>query len=133
VKHAMQMDWAIVLLEMRPWRLGETIAPIVDLLDGCNGKYSRYIRRSKQTASGAKELIEACYEHGFGMGLMRFSGVYLEACLMETALRTLDKEPKTLVRLMEEACSTDIGLPGAWEIVRQAMGSDCRIAISSEK
>jgi hypothetical protein len=132
VKHAMQMGWAIVLLEMKPWRIGETISPIMEVLDGKNGKYARFIRRSKQTPSGAKELIDACYEHGFGMGIFRFTGVYLDACVLDTASDLLDSEPESLVRLMEEACSTDT-ISGAWEWVRERIGSNLRMAISSEK
>jgi len=130
IQQAMKMGWGIVLLEMKPWRLGETISPIVELLEG---KYSRFVRRSKQTPSGAKELLEACYENGFGMGLFRITGVYLDACVLETALGVLEREPASLVRLMQEGCSTDIDVRGAWSWVMQQIRSSLRIAISSER
>jgi hypothetical protein len=133
IEQAMKMGWAIVLLEMKPWRLGETISPIVQLLDGPNGKYAKFARRSKQTPSGAKELIEVCYERGFGMGLFRITGVYLDACVLDTAVEVLEREPASLVRLMQEACSTDIDVPGAWAYVQQKLGSDLRTTISSEE
>ncbi|MBS1991973.1 MAG: isochorismatase family protein [Cyanobacteria bacterium SZAS LIN-2] len=130
VKHAMKMGWGIVLLEMKPWRLGETISPIVELLEG---KYDRFVRRSKQTPSGSKELLEACYENGFGMGLFRITGVFLDACVLETALGVLEAEPASLVRMMEEACSTDIDVRGAWAWVLQRARENPRLAVSSER
>jgi len=130
VKHAMKMGWAIVLLEMKPWRLGSTISPIAELLEG---KYDRFARRSKQTPSGAKEVLEACYEHGFGMGLFRITGVFLDACVLETALGIVEGDDASLVRLMQEGCSTDIDVRGAWSWVQQQTRAQLRIAISSER
>jgi nicotinamidase-related amidase len=66
------------------------------------------------------------------MGIFRFTGVYLDACVLDTASDVLDREPESLVRLMEEACSTDT-ISGAWEWVRERIGSNLRMAISSEK
>jgi hypothetical protein len=133
IKHAMKMGWGIVLLEAKPWRLGETIAPIMEVLDGKNGKYPRFVRRSKQTPSGAKELIEACYENGFGMGLFRVAGVYLEACVVDTAVEIIEREPASLVRLMEESCSTDVDVLKAWADVRERIRTNLAMAISSEQ
>ncbi len=133
IKQAIKMGWAIVLLEAKPWRLGETIPEIMALLDGKDGRYPRFIRRSKQTPSGAKEVLEACLENGFGMGLFRITGVYLEACVLDTAKQIVDLDQHCLVRLIEEACSTDMDLPAAWEAVQKQIKSNLKMAISSEK
>ena len=128
VKEAVKNNWSIVLLEMKPWRLGETISPIAELLQA----YPRCRRRSKQTPSGAKELIDACYENDFGMGLFRFVGVFLDACVLETVRDLLEAEPSSLVRMIVEGCSTDIDVPGAWSWVRQRLEGEPNLAISSE-
>ncbi|MBU6454126.1 MAG: cysteine hydrolase [Cyanobacteria bacterium REEB67] len=128
VKEAIRLNWSIVLLEMKPWRLGETISPIADLLEG----YPRCQRRSKQTPSGAKQLVEVCDENSFGKGLFRFVGVFLDACVLETVRDLLEAEPCSLVRMIVEGCSTDIDVPGAWSWVRQRLEGEPHLAISSE-
>ena len=55
---AKRKGWAIVLVECEPWRNGETITPIAQLLSGSRD-YERKRRMSKESEDGSQGAIFA--------------------------------------------------------------------------
>lgn len=106
---AKRLGWGIVLVETKPWRLGESIPEIQAALVG-----ARFKRVSKQTTSGADKVLDACFEMGFAHRFFRVCGVYIDACIKGTAAGIGEIEPEASVRVMKEACASDLSEVEAW-------------------
>lgn len=106
---ARRRGWGIVLIETKPWRLGESIPEIQEALAG-----AWYKRVSKQVTSGADKVLDACFEMGFNNKLIRVCGVYTDACIKGTAVGLVEESDDSLVRVMKEACATDLNEVEAW-------------------
>jgi hypothetical protein len=106
---ARRRGWGIVLIETKPWRLGESIPEIQEALAG-----AWYKRVSKQVTSGSDKVLDACFEMGFNNKLIRVCGVYTDACIKGTAVGLVDETDDSLVRVMKEACATDLNEGEAW-------------------
>lgn len=74
---ARRRGWGIVLIETKPWRLGESIPEIQEALAG-----AWYKRVSKQVTSGSDKVLDACFEMGFNNKLIRVCGG-LHRCLYQ--------------------------------------------------
>ncbi len=118
VLRAKRKGWAIVLLECEPWRNGETITPVAQLLEG-SSNYARTRRKSKDAEDGSEEVIETCRENGFSLTNFRVVGVYSDCCVEQTAVSLVEKLEGAFVRVVKRACSTDFEEKTGWEVFRK--------------
>lgn len=115
---AKRKGWAIVLVECEPWRNGETITPIAQLLSGSRD-YERKRRVSKDSEDGSQEVIKACRENGFSLDNFRVVGVYSDCCVEQTAVSLVHKLEDAFVRVVKRACSTNFEEETGWEVFRK--------------
>lgn len=115
VKEAMARGWAVICLETQPWRLGTTIDPVSDLLLN----YSRARPKLKKDANGSAEVIAVCLEEGFSLANLRVVGVWVDACVEQTAVGLVEKLCDCRVHVVKRACSTNFDEKGAWEAFRK--------------
>ncbi len=115
---AKRKGWAIVLLECEPWRNGETITPVAQLLEG-SSNYVRMRRKSKDAEDGSEEVIETCRANGFSLTNFRVVGVYSDCCVEQTAVSLVEKLEGAFVRVVKRACSTDFEEKTGWEVFRK--------------
>lgn len=106
---ARSRGWSIVLLEVKPWRIGESIPEIQEALRG-----ARFKRVSKQQTSGSREVLDCCFEEGFNSEFFRVVGVYTDACVAATAEGLAVENEHCQVRVMKEACASDLDEVEAW-------------------
>ena len=66
VKLAIERKWTIVLLEVKPWAYGQTVTPIMQLLEG---KYDHYVHRSKEGDDGSALAISSFVVPGSSLSL----------------------------------------------------------------
>jgi nicotinamidase-related amidase len=118
VLRAKRKGWAIVLLECEPWRNGDTITPVAQLLEG-SSNYARTRRKSKDAEDGSEEVIETCRENGFSLTNFRVVGVYSDCCVEQTAVSLVEKLEGAFVRVVKRACSTDFEEKTGWEVFRK--------------
>ncbi len=118
VLEAKRKGWAVVLLECEPWRNGDTITPVAQLLEGSNN-YVRMRRKSKDAEDGSEEVIETCRENGFSLTNFRVVGVYSDCCVEQTAVSLVEKLEGAFVRVVKRACSTDFEEKTGWEVFRK--------------
>lgn len=116
---AIHKGWAIVLLECEPWRNGETITPVAQLLTMGGIDYARLRRKSKDAEDGSEEVIQACRESGFSLTSFRVVGVYSDCCVEQTAVSLVHKLEGAFVRVVKRACSTNFEEKTGWEVFRK--------------
>ncbi len=105
VELAIARGWAVVLVEVKPWAYGATLAPILDLL---KGKYERYSACQKEGDDGSAPVLETCASRHFGEQFFRVTGVLIGACVLSTARGLVHRREDCLVRVMKEACGTSL-------------------------
>jgi len=115
VKLAMSKGWAVILLECKPWRLGHTLDEILAVLEG----YPRFVQKIKAKPDGAKEVIEVCRENDYPDHNFRVVGVWVDACVEQTAVSLVERIAYCVVNVVKRACSTDWDEKGAWEAFRK--------------
>jgi hypothetical protein len=112
VKLAIERNWGIVLIEVKPWAYGQTVKPIMELLDG---KYDRYVACTKEGDDGSAEVLAACKENPKLPGdVFRVTGVLIGACVLSTAWGLTRRRSHALVRVIKEACGTTGDRDAAW-------------------
>lgn len=115
---AKHKGWAIVLLEVEPLLLGDTLPAINRLLSG-DSVYARARRRVKSGEDGSDEVIEVCRENDFSLTNFRVVGVYSDCCVEQTAVSLVEKLAGAQVRVVKRACSTNFEEKTGWEVFRK--------------
>ncbi|MDX1990479.1 MAG: hypothetical protein SFV17_27545 [Candidatus Obscuribacter sp.] len=112
VELAVSRGWAVVLVEVKPWAYGATLAPILDLL---KDKYEHYSACQKEGDDGSASVLETCARLQFDEHFFRVTGVLIGACVLSTARGLVHRRQDCLVRVMKEACGTSLEDPAlAW-------------------
>lgn len=117
VRDAKARGWGIVALEVKPWKFGETDESIMHELGG----YKRFIVQRKSDDDGSEEVIKACHENGYSLSNFRVVGVYIDACVVDTAVSLVEKLTEAQVRVVKRACSTNFDEVGAWQAFRRRL------------
>lgn len=115
IEAAMKLGWAVIALEVAPWKMGETDDAIKALIRG----YKRFQVKRKSTDDGSCEVIETCDKYGFDKENFRVVGVYIDACVVDTAVSLVERLSRATVRVIKSACSTNFDEPGAWAAFRR--------------
>lgn len=105
VELAITRGWAVVLVEVKPWAYGATLAPIMDLL---KDKYEHYSACQKEGDDGSVFVLETCARLQFDEHFFRVTGVLIGACVLSTARGLVHRRQDCLVRVMKEACGTSL-------------------------
>ncbi|HMW88633.1 MAG TPA: hypothetical protein PLC15_08485, partial [Candidatus Obscuribacter sp.] len=63
----------------------------------------------------------ACLENGYSLSNFRVVGVYIDACVVGTAVSLVEKLTEAQVRVVKRACSTNFDEVGAWQAFRRRM------------
>lgn len=105
VELAVSRGWAVVLVEVKPWAYGATLAPILDLL---KDKYEHYSACQKEGDDGSAPVLETCERLHFSEQFFRVTGVLIGACVLSTARGLVHRRQDCLVRVMKEACGTSL-------------------------
>ena len=115
IKSAMAKGWAIILLEVTPWRLDHTMEEITKVVKG----YQRCLQKTKAKPDGSSEVIDVCLEEGFSTTNFKVVGVWIDACVEQTAVSLVERLSNCVVNVVKKACSTNWDEKGAWQAFRQ--------------
>jgi nicotinamidase-related amidase len=115
INGAMAKGWAIILLEVTPWRLDHTMEEITKVVKG----YQRCLQKTKAKPDGSSEVIDVCLEEGFSTTNFKVVGVWIDACVEQTAVSLVQRLSHCVVNVVKKACSTNWDEKGAWQAFRQ--------------
>lgn len=115
VRLAMSKGWAIVLLECDPMRIGGTLNEILAVV----AHYPRFVRQTKVNPDGSKEVMMVCRMNDYCDYNFRVVGVWVDACVEQTAVSLVERIAYCVVNVVKSACSTNWDEKGAWEAFRK--------------
>jgi hypothetical protein len=112
VKLAIQRHWWIIVLEYDSCNRGRTHERILKLLEG----YDRWTWWDKGRVNGGGPQVEmSCFDFRFASNVFRVVGVNTDECNIDTITGVLRRFPRSLIRVIREACNTDSGRDDPWE------------------
>ncbi|MFA6211341.1 MAG: isochorismatase family protein [Candidatus Obscuribacterales bacterium] len=115
IQAAMARGWAIILLDVDPERLGPTVMEITSVVQG----YQRCRQQTKAKPNGSSEVLDVCFEENYSNSNFKVVGVWIDACVEQTAVSLVERLSSCVVNVVKKACSTNWDEKGAWQAFRQ--------------
>lgn len=127
VKLAISRRWNIIVLEYDSCNRGRTDARILKLLESYDPCRWTWWDKGRCNGGGP-QVTMSCDDFRYNSAVFRVVGVNTDECNLDTITGILWRFPRSLIRVIREACNTDSGHDDPWEKYPKVPN----LAISSE-